>query len=135
SNSLQSACSDSKDCEEDVNKTYNTMKNLQYDEVQTKLRELLHSDQSYVFNLTCSNNQNQSENINRSGIIIESNTMEEPDTEASFTCVCTKLMCNGIQKYAQVQQLLLQYGLLPLSDIIPPVIQETTTTTLTTMRT
>ncbi|CAF4258676.1 unnamed protein product, partial [Rotaria sordida] len=109
--------------------------NLQYDEVQTKLRELLHSDQSYVFNLTYSNNQNQSENINRSGIIIELNTMEGPDTEASFTYVCTKPMCNGIQTYAQVQQLLLQYGLSPLSDIIPPVIQETTTTTLTTMRT
>ncbi|CAF0845891.1 unnamed protein product [Rotaria sp. Silwood1] len=158
--SLQSICTDSTACEEDVNTTYNRMKNLKYDEIQTKLSNLLHSDQSFVANLTCSNNNDQSiqcpngycqltrkgtsnidrqcvpqsSNINPSGIMIQSNTVEEPDAEASLTYACTKPMCNGIRADEQVQNLLVQYGLLPVLNTIP-VVQETTTTTTTTTTT
>ncbi|CAF2464351.1 unnamed protein product [Rotaria sp. Silwood2] len=129
------------------------VKNLKYVEVQTKLGELLHSDQSFVVNLTCSNNYNQSiecpngycqlirrgtsnidrkcipqgGNINPSGIMIESNTMEGQDAESTFTYACTKQMCNGITTGEEVQTLLMQYGLLPTPDIISPSVQETTT--------
>ncbi|CAF1295138.1 unnamed protein product [Adineta steineri] len=163
--SFQSMCLNSSDCVEDVNKTYNMMKNFKYDEFRGKLRERLYVPQLYVHNLTCSNNQNESvmcpngfcrlirgdeshvdrscisqgPNINPSGIFIQSNTEGRSNTTTIFTYACNKPMCNGAETDAYVKQLIDEYE---LSSVVLATTTETTktvtpstTTTVTTSRT
>jgi len=95
------------------------------------LRQHLYTPNSHVSDLTCSDNQNQTVNCpnefcqlirkgisnvdrrcvpqgksaNPSGIIISSNSMEEPDAETIVSYACNKVMCNGAEIDIQVQQL------------------------------
>ncbi|CAF3724757.1 unnamed protein product [Rotaria socialis] len=108
--SLQSGCSDNAVCIQDVNTTYNFMKNLKYEELHQKLSELLYASRAVVANLTCSDNQGrnvlcvngfcqfnrkdrftverkcvpQGEINNPAGLIVGSISAGEPDSDVAF---------------------------------------------------
>ncbi len=120
------------------------MKNLKHEELRTKLSQHLYTPLSYIADLKCSNNQDQTVDCrngfcqltrkgistvdrrcapqgtgaNPSGILISSNSMEGPDAEATFIYACNKAMCNGADTDAKVRQLLIEYELLETKN--PP---------------
>ncbi len=128
-------------------------KTLKYEELRTKLREYLYISLSHNYNLTCSDNQNQTiacpngfcqltgnftstidrkcvshgNGTNPSGILIGSNSMEGSDAIETIAYACNKAMCNGADADKKVRQLLIDYGLFG-TKIEPP--QSSTKTTL-----
>ncbi|CAF1323933.1 unnamed protein product [Rotaria magnacalcarata] len=151
--SLQSSCSDNAACTQDVNTTYNFMKNFKYEELHQKLRELLHVNQAAVANLTCSDSQgrnvlcangfcqfnrkdrftverkcvNQGAISNPAGLIVGSTSTGEPDSDVAFIYACNKQLCNGNDTNIKVQNLLIEYKIWPISETNPPSVLETST--------
>ena len=114
---------------------------------------------SFIASLTCANNQGQAVSCpngfcqltrkglsvvdrtcvpqgrgsNPSGIMISSNTMEGPETEALFVYACNKPMCNGAETDLKIRQALVQSGLLRSSYLSPSELTSPMTTEITTM--
>ena len=125
---------------------------MKHAELRKKLQQRLHSPQSNVVNLTCSNDRgqtifclngscrlirrglshlgrscvSQNDNTNPLGVFIESDTTAGSTVETMFTYACNKPMCNSIETSAYVQDLLEQYELWPLASIFVPVTTQTT---------
>ncbi len=121
-------------------------KTLKYEELRTKLREYLYISLSHNYNLTCSDNQNQTiacpngfcqltgnftstidrkcvshgNGTNPSGILIGSNSMEGSDAIETIAYACNKAMCNGADADKKVRQLLIDYGLFGTKIAPPP---------------
>lgn len=131
------------------------MKNFKYGGVRDSLRSILHSNVTYVANLTCLDNKDrvvgcangfcqfsrqgsssidrrcipQGQMENPSGIIIGSaGGMGAEDTEGAFTYACNKPLCNGKDVTAQVQKILTDNKLIPPEILIPSELETTTTT-------
>ncbi len=113
------------------------MRTFKHEELRTKLKEHLYSDNLIDPKLVCADNQgktidcangfrqltgnltstidrrciSQSKGTNPSGIQIDSTSMEGFGNGTTIIYACNKAMCNGADTYDKVRQLLNDYGI------------------------